>query len=203
MHSSTSPPLTISCKSGHWRVYKNRTHSFNDLRHDLREYPILACVSVSPSGRNHRRSPFCLHQSISLQTYSPSSVSHHSRTRTCLDRAHWVVYLQHQLVAFVDSRVWPSIVDAVSDSSCIGPAVINDPALIPEHGLLTVSAGVKIILADVGSTCNVLLLPVGDLAHSPQIIQTTRSRSSTGWPHHRRLRNSLPRTETASLLVLC
>ena len=39
-----------------------------------------------------------------------------------------------------------------------------------------------------------------DLAHSFQIIQTTRSRSSTGRPHSF-LGNSLPRTETASLLV--
>ena len=40
-----------------------------------------------------------------------------------------------------------------------------------------------------------------DLAHSFQIIQTTRSRSSTDRLHPR-LGNSLPRTETASLLVL-
>ena len=192
--------MTISCKSGHWRVYKNRTNSCNDLRHDLRECPILACVSVLAVWTQPPKITILPTSVIFSPDVPSSSVSHHSRTRTCVDRAHWVVYLQHQLVAFVDSRVWPSIVDAVSDSSCIGPAVINDPALIPEHGLLTTS--VKIILADVGSTCNVLLLPVGDLAHLLQIIQTTRSRSSTGWPHPR-LRHSLPRTETASLLVWC
>ena len=78
---------------------------------------------------------------------------------TVLDRFHWVIYLQHQLVAFVDSRVWPSTVVAVSVSSYIGPTVINDPARVPEHEFLTVSTGVKVILADLGSTCNVLLSP--------------------------------------------
>ena len=150
-----------------------------------------------------------------------------------LDRVHWIVHLQHQLVAFVDSRVGPSTVVAVSVSSCIGPTVIDDPARVPEHQFLTVNTGVKIILSDLGSTCNVLLSPAaltllvdwdqcftvlfiqslvvtpaqflreqdtGDLAHSFQIIQTTRSRSSTGRPRSH-LGNSLPRTETASLLV--
>ena len=69
-----------------------------------------------------------------------------------LDRVHWVIYLQHQLVAFVDARVWPSTVVAVSVSSCIGPTVINDPARVPEHEFLTVSTGVKIILADLISS---------------------------------------------------
>ena len=76
-----------------------------------------------------------------------------------LDRVHWVIYLQHQLVAFVDSRVWQSTVVAVSVSSCIGPTIVNDPARVPEHEILAVSTGVKIILADLGSTCNVLLSP--------------------------------------------
>ena len=67
--------------------------------------------------------------------------------------------MSHRLVAFVDSRVWPSTVDAVSVSSCIGPTIIYDPARVPEHEILTVSTGVKIILADLGSTCNVLLSP--------------------------------------------
>ena len=40
----------------------------------------------------------------------------------------------------------------------------------------------------------------GSPAHLLQIIQTTRSRSSIGWPHPR-LGNLLLRTETASLLV--
>ena len=74
-----------------------------------------------------------------------------------LDRVHWVIYLQHQLVAFVDSRVWPSTVDAVSVSSCIGPTVINDPARVPGHVILTVSTSVKIILADLGSTAPAVL----------------------------------------------
>ena len=55
--------------------------------------------------------------------------------------------------------MWSSTVDAVSVSSCIGPTGINDPAHVPEHEFLTVSTGVKIILADLGSTCNVLLSP--------------------------------------------
>ena len=55
--------------------------------------------------------------------------------------------------------MWPSTVDAVSVSSCIGPTVINDPARVPEHDILAVSTGVKIILADLGSTYNVLLSP--------------------------------------------
>ena len=150
--------------------------------------------------------------------------------------------LEHSLTAFTGSftcniNSQPSSthesVDAVSISSCIVPTIINDPARVPEHEILTVSTGVKIILADLGSTCNVLLSPAvltllvdwdqyftvliiqslcchacsvrqrtghRDLAHSFQIIQTTRSRSSTG-RRHPRLGNSLPRTETASLLV--
>ena len=55
--------------------------------------------------------------------------------------------------------MWPSTVVAVSVSSYIGPTFINDPARVPEHEFLTVSTGVKIILADLGSTCNVLLSP--------------------------------------------
>ena len=35
---------------------------------------ILACVRVSPSGHNHQRSLFCVHQLIPLQTY------HHLRS---------------------------------------------------------------------------------------------------------------------------
>ena len=80
--------------------------------------------------------------STSLQTYRHSSMSHHSRTRTFLTAFNWVIHLQHQLVAFIDSRVWPSTVE-----------------------FLTVSTGVKIILADLGSTCNVLLSPVALTLH--------------------------------------
>ena len=124
----------------------------------MREYPTLACVRVLPSGRNHRRLPFCVHQSTSLQTYRIECVSSLAYSNI-LDRVHWVIYLQHQLVAFVDSRVWPSTVVAVSVSSCIKPTVINDPARVPEHEFLTVSTDVKIILADLGSTCSVLFSP--------------------------------------------
>ena len=70
-----------------------------------------------------------------LHTYHHSGMSHHSRTRTFLDHFHWVIHLQHQLVAFVNSRVWPSTVE------------------------LTVNSSVKIILSDLGSTCNVMLSP--------------------------------------------
>ena len=150
--------LTISSNSRHWHVYRNCTHSFNDLLHDLREYPILACVRVLPSGRNYRRLPFCVHQLTSLQTHRIECVSSLAYSNI-LDRVHWVIYLQHQLVALVDSRVWPSTVDAVSVSSYIGPTVINDPARVPEHDILAVSTGVKTILADLGSTCKVLLSP--------------------------------------------
>ena len=39
------------------------------------------------------------------------------------------------------------------------PTIINDPARVPEHELLAVSTGIKIILSDLGSTCNVVLSP--------------------------------------------
>ena len=85
-----------------------------------------------------------------------SSVSLHSRTQTFLTAFTGSFTCNINSWPFVDSRVWPSTVVAVSVSSCIGPTVIGDPARAPEHDILTVSTGVKIIL---GSTCNVLLSP--------------------------------------------
>ena len=82
-----------------------QSHNFIDILNDLKEYPILACIRVLPSGRITEDYHFCVLQSTSLQTYRHSSMSHHSRTRTFLDHFHWVIYPQHQLVAFVNSRV--------------------------------------------------------------------------------------------------
>ena len=138
-----------------------------------------------------------------------------------LDRVHWVIYLQHQLIAFVDSRVWPSTVVAVSVSSCIGPTIINDPARVPEHDILAISTGVKIILADLGSTYNVLLSPavltllvdwdqyftvlfIQSLVVTPaqffreQDTGISHIRFRLSKPHGFDLR---PRTETASIVV--
>ena len=126
------------------------------------------------------------------------------RTRTSLDRFHWVVCLQHQLVAF------RRLTSLLTISSCIATTFINDPARVSKQELLAVNSGVKIILSDLGSTCNVLLSPAvltllshllvlhgtrhRDLAHS------IRSRSSSDRPHCH-LGNSLLQTETISLWI--
>ena len=52
MHSSTSPPLTISSKSGHWRVDRNHTHNFNDLLFDSRNN-LCRRHAVHPRGNLH------------------------------------------------------------------------------------------------------------------------------------------------------
>ena len=110
-------------------------------------------------------------------------------------------------------------------SSCIGLTINNDPAHVPEHEILIISTicsdTFRFTIICVRFTCSRLesilhhldysvpLLSVcsirqrtgyRDLAHSFQIIQTTRFRSLTD-RFHPRLGNSLPRTETASLLV--
>ena len=105
------------------------TFSFHDLRHDLREYPILACVRVFTVWTQPLKFTIFRKSSTSLQTYSST----------------------HECV--------PSTVVTVSVSSCIVPTIINDPARVSKHEILAVSTGVKIILSDLGSTCNVLLSP--------------------------------------------
>ena len=91
--------------------------------------------------------------SASLQTYRLLSMSQHSRTRTFLDRFHWVIYLQRQLVTF------RRLTSLLTISSCIATTFINDPARVFKHEILAVNSGVKIILSNLGSTCNVLLSP--------------------------------------------
>ena len=106
-----------------------------------------------------------------------------------------------------------SILDDIS--SCIGPTIINDPAHVPEHDILTVSTicsdTFRFTIICVRFTCSRLELMLHrlaysipcchvcsirhrtghrDLAHSFQIIQTTRSRSLTD-RFHPRLGNSL------------
>ena len=110
-------------------------------------------------------------------------------------------------------------------SSCIGLTINNDPAHVPEHEILTVSTicsdTFRFTIICVRFTCSRLesVLHYLDiqslcchvcsirhrtgyryLAHSFQIVQTTRFRSLTD-RFHPRLGNSLPRIETASLLV--
>ena len=220
MHSSSSPCL-----------FSHR-FSVNLTRFRFTIF-VMTCENIQSSSASascrldatHQSSPFCVHrQLLSRRTVIRVCLTTRE-TRTFLDRFHWVIYLQHLLVAFVNSRVWPSTVLAVSVSSCIVPTIISDPARVSKHELLTVSTGVKIILSDLGSTCNVLLSPavltlLVDWDHYFTVLITqslvvtlaqfvtrtlhwdlahsTRSRSSTGRLHSH-LGNSLPRTETASL----
>ena len=101
------------------------------------EISILACVCVSPSGHNPQRSPFCVHQSIPFQTYQNlrSSTMHSGLSDSSIfwiSRSSWNFWILD-----LDLLTYQFLNDIYS---CIGPMIINDPAQIPEHAILTINA---------------------------------------------------------------